>query len=84
MRIIYGQNRNGKRTFNIDHKFGRGTNIDIQTTMVMKAIIRKYPDAGQFILFKYLPENDPLARKENAHSAGHVCGGQFTETDIKQ
>lgn len=69
MKIQYGQLRaSGKRVFNLQHKFARGIALDDKHTMIMRAVIRKFPDAGDFEIYTQTKTQE-------------ICGGRFTETE---
>ena len=78
MKIKYGENRRGKITFEVDHKFGKLITLQDQQTMVIERVIKKFQNAGNFEFYKYLENNDDLARPENSKHAGMICGGKFT------
>lgn len=62
MKITYGKERKGRICFDTEHKYAPHTHESDKCTMVMKAIIRKYEDAGDFKLFI------------NHGEGGNVCG----------
>ena len=49
MKIIYGKRKiRGKILFDVEHKFGRGIHLDDQAVMIIRRILKTYPDAGEF------------------------------------
>lgn len=65
MKITYGnERRNGKRVFTVHHKFAKGITEDDQATMIIKQIIKKCPDAGEFEFFRRV-------------DGSGLCGGRF-------
>ncbi len=70
MEVHYGtENKKGRIVFDIGHKFGRGLSQSDQMTMVMRAVIKKHPDAGNFQFFTRI-------------KTGELCAGHFNRIEV--
>jgi len=68
MKLTYGKPRNGKVTCNIEHKFCKSLHQDDRMTMVMRHVMKKYPDAYEFEFYE---------RTET----GDICACRFTKDE---
>lgn len=70
MKITYGRKnpKTGRIVFNVNHKFAPGWSEDDRCSMVMRRVIKDYPDAGEFEIYKKI-------------EGGEICGGRFYETN---
>lgn len=67
MKIIYGKRKiRGKILFDVEHKFARGIHLDDQAVMIIRRILKTYPDAGNF---EWLSNTQ----------TGCLCAGLFKE-----